>query len=293
MFRSLETRLTPSKIIAACAAVGLHVAVLAAVLVPQAEVVSLGTPESEDVMFVEFGASAEQASMPAIVPPEPLPLPPTPHEPAPESEPVETPAPVEPVENEAVESPESLPRAVSLPPKPERKLVPVPVPEPEPEPRPEPKPQVKPRLRPAPPPRPKAQPPLNQAQTAPQPRPIEAAPHSSDSRVAAAASAPQGRPVAVDPDRPRTIGRVDYLGGHPRPVYPRASQRRGERGRVVLRVLISPEGRVADVSVRQSSGHRRLDDAALDAVRTARFKPYTENGIAYKALVDIPFDFVL
>ena len=97
----------------------------------------------------------------------------------------------------------------------------------------------------------------------------------------------------MDPDRPRSIGQVDYLGKRPSPVYPRISQRRGEQGRVVLRVLISPLGQVANVVVRSSSGHPRLDDAAVEAMRQARFRPYTENGIAYKALVDIPFDFVL
>jgi len=97
----------------------------------------------------------------------------------------------------------------------------------------------------------------------------------------------------VDPDRPRVVGSVDYLGKRPMPEYPRMSQRRGEQGRVVVRVLISPEGRVMNATVQQSSGHKRLDDAALKAVRSARFKPYTENGHAYRALADIPFDFVL
>jgi protein TonB len=50
---------------------------------------------------------------------------------------------------------------------------------------------------------------------------------------------------------------------------------------------------VADVKVQRSSGYSRLDEAAVEAMRQARFRPYTENGIAYKALVDIPFDFVL
>jgi protein TonB len=58
-------------------------------------------------------------------------------------------------------------------------------------------------------------------------------------------------------------------------------------------VLISPQGSVLDASVRKSSGYERLDESALKAARSARFKPYTENGIAYKAMADIPFDFVL
>ena len=60
-----------------------------------------------------------------------------------------------------------------------------------------------------------------------------------------------------------------------------------------MRVLISAEGLVVNVTVRSSSGFSRLDEAALKAARTARFKPYTENGIAYQAMADIPFDFVL
>lgn len=87
--------------------------------------------------------------------------------------------------------------------------------------------------------------------------------------------------------------RVDYLGRRPSPAYPRLSERRGEQGRVVLRVLISAEGRVAQVKVQHSSGYDRLDEAAIEAMQQARFRPYTENGIAYQALVDIPFDFVL
>ena len=50
---------------------------------------------------------------------------------------------------------------------------------------------------------------------------------------------------------------------------------------------------MADVQVQKSSGYARLDQAAIQAMRQARFRPYTENGIAYPARVDIPFDFVL
>ena len=53
------------------------------------------------------------------------------------------------------------------------------------------------------------------------------------------------------------------------------------------------QGGVLNASVRSSSGYSRLDEAALKAARSARFKPYTENGIAYQAMADIPFDFVL
>src|SRR5690606_24610487 len=154
---------------------------------------------------------------------------------------------------------------------------------PKPQPPPKPKPRPEPPT-PKPTPKPVAQ---KLAPKAPAPT-VEAPPGPS-----APAAMARGERTAVDPDRPRTIGRVDYLGRRPSPGYPRLSERRGEQGRVVLRVLSDPQGEVANVSVHRSSGHPRLDQAAIDAMRTARFRPYTENGIAYKALVDIPFDFVL
>ena len=58
-------------------------------------------------------------------------------------------------------------------------------------------------------------------------------------------------------------------------------------------MIITTQGTVGELWIKTSSGHERLDKAALDAVRKVKFKPYTENGIAYRAIADIPFDFVL
>ncbi len=268
-----SSRLSPLKIVAACVALGLHAAVLAMVLSAPVVEVAQGQPEALDVQFVELGPAIEPEPAAAPAPQPPVETPP---EPEPEPEPVIQPEPEPEVEPEPEPEPEPVvetpePESITEPPPPEPK----PQPKPKPKPKPRPKPVHKPDPRPAPP--------------APQ---VSAAPSAAAGGVRQASEA-RGEPVPVDPDRPRTIGQVDYLGKRPSPVYPRVSQRRGEQGRVVLRVLISPLGQVANVSVRTSSGHARLDEAAVDAMRQARFRPYTENGIAYKALVDIPFDFVL
>ncbi len=275
MSSGFSPRLVPLKIVAACVTLGLHAAVLAMVLSAPVAEVSQGRPEALDVQFVELGPASEPGPVAVAEPRPPAETPPEP-EPAvqPEPEPGPAVAPEPETEPEpVVETPE--PESITEPPPPEPRPRPKPKPKPKPEPRSRPEPEPKPRLRPAP-----------------------AAPQASAARDATAggarqASGARGEPVPVDPDRPRAIGQVDYLGQRPSPVYPRVSQRRGEQGRVVLRVLISPLGQVADVSVRTSSGHARLDEAAVEAMRHARFRPYTENGIAYKALVDIPFDFVL
>ena len=74
--------------------------------------------------------------------------------------------------------------------------------------------------------------------------------------------------------------------------YPRQSKRLGEVGRVMVRVHIDEAGRAGSVQLDSGSGHPRLDEAALAAVRGARFRPYTENGrpVAGWAFVPIQFE---
>ena len=64
------------------------------------------------------------------------------------------------------------------------------------------------------------------------------------------------------------------------PVYPRTSQRLGEEGTVVIRLLVHTDGSVSDLSIKHSSSHSRLDRAALKAVKHWRYQPATKNGIA-------------
>ncbi len=55
------------------------------------------------------------------------------------------------------------------------------------------------------------------------------------------------------------------------PIYPPASRRAGEEGTVTVRVLVSERGRAEEVQVQQSSGHQRLDEAAVTAIRKWSF----------------------
>jgi protein TonB len=77
---------------------------------------------------------------------------------------------------------------------------------------------------------------------------------------------------------------------HP-PVYPKLSKRLKEEGTVVLSMLISSTGVIEDISVKESSGYKRLDTAALSAARKWRYEPATNNGkaIAHPYLMPIEF----
>ena len=312
------------KVGGATAALGLHLAVLGAIMLAPSSKPEIEAPaEAVQVRFVEIAdevVDAAQAPDPAIEPaadiaavePEAIPEPPPqavaeptgpepepviespPPEPEPQPEPAQEPPPPEPVARPepepAPEVAERLPDTVTSeqPPKPQARpeQKPEPKPQPKPEPKPQPKQQAKPQLQQQAKPKP-------QPQSKPVIKPAPGGIAQPPAGAAAAPAAPKAPPKPVDPDRPRMIGKVDYLGKRPSPVYPRASERRGEQGRVVVRVLISAQGTVLSATVRSSSGYTRLDDAAVTAARSARFKPYTENGIAYQAMADIPFDFVL
>jgi protein TonB len=89
---------------------------------------------------------------------------------------------------------------------------------------------------------------------------------------------------------PPMVESVEYVRA-PAPVYPRESNRRHESGTVVLRVLVDPTGRPAQIQIERSSGHNRLDVAAREAVEKALFRPHEVNGVAQAAQVLIPIEF--
>jgi len=85
---------------------------------------------------------------------------------------------------------------------------------------------------------------------------------------------------------------ADYLQ-NPKPAYPPLSRRLGEQGKVTVRALIGADGAVKSASVGQSSGHSRLDDAAVAAVLKWRFVPGKRGGVAEAMWHQIPVNFVL
>ncbi|WP_260582295.1 energy transducer TonB [Sphingopyxis sp. PET50] len=117
-----------------------------------------------------------------------------------------------------------------------------------------------------------------------QPDPVPAEPVASPEPAKASAALVSARPVSA--------GDLSASMIHaPPPRYPRESRRLREQGTVVLSVLLASDGTVADIGVAKSSGHRRLDDAALAAVRKWRWRPTMRQGVAVqvRGSVEIPF----
>lgn len=93
---------------------------------------------------------------------------------------------------------------------------------------------------------------------------------------------------------------ITAAAGAPRdprlPAYPADARARGEQGNVLVEVELDPGGAIRGTRLKTSSGHRSLDDAALNAARTLRFRaPRPPPGVVLHntIMVEIPFSFRL
>lgn len=73
--------------------------------------------------------------------------------------------------------------------------------------------------------------------------------------------------------------------------YPASALRQHAGGLAILGIELDAAGRVARITVRQSTGHADLDAAAVECARRSRYEPYRVNGIAQPCRVDAPFRF--
>jgi protein TonB len=173
---------------------------------------------------------------------------------------------------------------VEPPPEPEPQVQADPTPEPPPVEHPS---ALAPVIKPHPKPRPKPHPVRHPAPASP----AVATPPAPEPPAADATEGRQQASQAPRQDQPTLVTNIEYDGQRPVPVYPRLSRLHNETGRVVVLVRIGAQGKVEDARIDKSSGYARLDDAALEAARRARFKPFTRNGVAMPALAKLPYDF--
>jgi protein TonB len=121
---------------------------------------------------------------------------------------------------------------------------------------------------------------------------VAAVGHDSD-RGAAGGGATAGGDGTGSGDGPDSIARADYAS-NPAPIYPAVARRREQQGTVTVRALIGADGSVERAEIADSSGFDKLDDAALETVRSRwRFVPARRGGIAVESWVLVPIRFAL
>jgi periplasmic protein TonB len=97
---------------------------------------------------------------------------------------------------------------------------------------------------------------------------------------------PPPPPPLEPPTKPKLKSEVS-------PDYPEIAKQNNWEGRVVVLARINESGEVEDASVAKSSGHPELDDAAVAAVKRARFEPATRDGKPVAGTVRVPISFSL
>lgn len=285
------------------------------VTVDELTFVDLGTPEGDDKPLAD-GAPAPLENGGATQPAQEQPAPPPPPPQAPEKpKPVqEKPANTPPPKVNAVVR-NDLPADVVQPTKPVVEKPPTPAPKPvEPTPKP-------PALTPTPPAPKPAETPLKPSTTA----------SNNTSGTPGNSKSPGGSPDAVNrqdggkggggsnpnsqhpgnnagsrdgdgngkrgnSDKPAADPNTIVNGGYktlPTVAYPPASQDQGEEGIVKLSVLVEANGSVSEVKVTQSTGHQRLDAAAVRAARRAGYQPNSVNGTPVRTRFNTSYTFRL
>jgi protein TonB len=124
--------------------------------------------------------------------------------------------------------------------------------------------------------------------------PPSPAPAPEERRSEATATAGSAAPAKASDAAEAPITPPLYRGGYldnPKPRYPALSLELNESGTVRVRVQVSAEGRPLEVGLVQSSGHPRLDRAALEAVRQWRFIPAKRGQDAIPFTFIVPVDF--
>ena len=94
-----------------------------------------------------------------------------------------------------------------------------------------------------------------------------------DSTAVAAVISTAGNPESIS--SPSSLMGKDIRSrekfANPRPPYPLASRRMGEQGAVDLQLCLGYQGHVESVAVIKSSGYGRLDQSAVETIKTWKF----------------------
>jgi protein TonB len=129
-------------------------------------------------------------------------------------------------------------------------------------------------------------PPQPKAITLPPPEPVTAPPVQHTVEAPPAPSPPQAAPVVTPP--------VSIAETHTIPEYPPVSRRLREHGTTRLRLAVNDKGIVTDAEVMDSSGYKRLDDAAAAWIKTYwRYQPAREDNRPVASVVEAEVEFHL
>ena len=131
-------------------------------------------------------------------------------------------------------------------------------------------------------------PPSPPSPTAGQPAPVRAAP-AQPRQSPGAPTASDQRPVGLPESGAASVD-VSYWH-NPAPAYPARALRQRAEGTVLLEVQVLSSGQSGEIKLQSSSGSTLLDEAAINAVKTWRFRPAEVNGRPVAQWINVPITF--
>ena len=98
-----------------------------------------------------------------------------------------------------------------------------------------------------------------------------------------------------DGNKPSSKGGIADGGviSRPAPEYPAASIENEEEGTVSIEIIVEANGSVSSARIAKSSGHNRLDNAALRAFKAGRYKPKSDDGTPIRTRFIVKTNFSL
>ncbi len=128
------------------------------------------------------------------------------------------------------------------------------------------------------------------------PKPVEqvkAVPTTVPQPVAQPVNQPVLQPqVQPEPVFVAATAEPDYLQ-NPAPAYPETALENGWEGTVLLNVHVTGDGKADDVQIKNSSGRKILDNAAVATVAGWSFVPAKQGEQAVESWVEVPIEFSL
>ena len=94
-------------------------------------------------------------------------------------------------------------------------------------------------------------------------------------------------------EKPQLIQKSRFLSKPTPPKYPRLAKRKGLEGTVTYEVWLDEKGKQVKLLLKDSSGAKVLDVAALKAIKKWKFSPHTINGKSIAHRIYIPISFKL
>ncbi|WP_348734794.1 energy transducer TonB [Rheinheimera texasensis] len=132
------------------------------------------------------------------------------------------------------------------------------------------------------------------------PKPVEqvnAVPTTVPQPVAQPVAQPVSQPLAQPQVQPEPVfvaatAEPDYLQ-NPAPAYPETALENGWEGTVLLNVHVTGDGKADDVQIKNSSGRKILDNAAVATVAGWSFVPAKQGDQPVDSWVEVPIEFSL